>query len=519
MMSESAPAAELVPAPADSEPAWSLLKRVSFRFLFSYWILFGIGNVGGLFPRPFWSALGLFYPNAKGDASDPWPARALAWCGQMLSYPVNAWYWLWQSDFPSSATPATPDAASGSAWQGIVPWIATHFGPLQRLIESLPEDSRDPRPQFQSGSGDQLYQWLEIACFLVLAGFVTLLWSAISRRPRAHPRLAACLWIWLRLLLISTMLGYGFAKVFPSQFSTPSVSRLIQPVGECSPMGILWTFMGASIAYTIFAGASEVLGGVLLMFRRTTALGALVSVGVMTNVFVLNMCYDVPVKLYSFHYLAAAICLLLPDLSHLFSIFVLNRASNLCAHPLPFRARWFGRCVFVAKWALLASLLTSTITFARQSYKQVSAPPNDGINGLYVIDSFQRNGVEAPALITDHARWKRINLNVTFGVIGIRSLSDIGQRFNLSHNADAKSLTLTAMPGKATGPSGPTDAKVIQEAGPVILTYSTPEPGAIVIEGTVDGTPIRAAGTRLTESKFLLLNRGFHWVSQFPYNR
>jgi hypothetical protein len=40
-------------------------------------------------------------------------------------------------------------------------------------------------------------------------------------------------------------------------------------------MGILWTFMAASTGYTIFAGLAEAVAGLLLLFRRTSTLGAL----------------------------------------------------------------------------------------------------------------------------------------------------------------------------------------------------------------------------------------------------
>ena len=38
-------------------------------------------------------------------------------------------------------------------------------------------------------------------------------------------------------------------------------------------MGLLWTFMGHSPAYSAFTGAAEALAGALLLFRRTTLLG------------------------------------------------------------------------------------------------------------------------------------------------------------------------------------------------------------------------------------------------------
>ena len=52
--------------------------------------------------------------------------------------------------------------------------------------------------------------------------------------------------------------------------------RLIEPFGNFSLMGVLWASIGASRPYEIFAGCAETLGGILLIFPRTTTLGALV---------------------------------------------------------------------------------------------------------------------------------------------------------------------------------------------------------------------------------------------------
>jgi hypothetical protein len=45
-------------------------------------------------------------------------------------------------------------------------------------------------------------------------------------------------------------------------------------------MGLLWTFMGASEPYTMFVGFAEMIAGILLFPRKTSTLGALMSVGV-----------------------------------------------------------------------------------------------------------------------------------------------------------------------------------------------------------------------------------------------
>jgi hypothetical protein len=94
-------------------------------------------------------------------------------------------------------------------------------------------------------------------------------------------------------------------------------------------MGLMWTFMGASRGYEIFSGLAEVTTGLLLLFRRTSTIGALIAAGVMLNTVVMNFCFDVPVKLYSMHPVLMALFLLIPDMPTIWNFFVLRRVSKL----------------------------------------------------------------------------------------------------------------------------------------------------------------------------------------------
>jgi uncharacterized membrane protein YphA (DoxX/SURF4 family) len=81
--------------------------------------------------------------------------------------------------------------------------------------------------------------------------------------------------IGLRLMLGAILISYAMAKVIKLQFPAPYLSRLLSTYGDSTPMSLLWTCMGASKSYTIFAGAIELLGGVLLFIPRLTLLGSL----------------------------------------------------------------------------------------------------------------------------------------------------------------------------------------------------------------------------------------------------
>lgn len=480
-----------------AKPGWNLATRLLFRFGFCAWMLLGFSIVIVLPARVAGTLYSVLHSSTTGG-NGPWWLTAVSW-------PYQAWQWLWSGPYNGFA-PRGPETAKG--WQG-----------LDTAIASFLKLEGDPTPQIRSGSGDQLHNWIEVCTCLVAALAASSVWSALDRKRRAYPRLHEFLRIWLRLALASTMLGYGFAKVYPSQFSLPSVGQLLRPYGESSPMNLLWTFMGASPAYTIFSGAMEALGGVLLLFRPTALLGSLVAVAVMTNVLALNLCYDVPVKLYAAMYLMMGVTLALPDVPRLLRLTVLNRPVE-CAPSRPrFRRAWLNWSWHIAAIAGAVWLVWTDAYGGWQSYSQfVGGTAQKGLTGTYLVTSFLRDGVEAPALVTDNTRWKRVGLTA-FSSGGIRALSDLNQRFNVAHDQDNHTLTFTAMPGKSISPAGETDDRVVQSRRPFTLTYEEPAPGTLVLEGRVDGAELKVTMTRLDASSFLLLNRGFHWVSPFPFNR
>jgi hypothetical protein len=219
--------------PPHVTPAWSLPRRLLFRFTFVYFVLY------------------LF----------PFPLDIIPYVGV-----IGQWY--------------------QSLWNAIVPWVGKHLFHVDITV----------RP---NGSGDTTYNYVQVLCYLVLALVAAALWSLLDRERPHYARLHGWLRVYIRFGLASVMISYGAVKVIKSQFPNPTLDRLLQPFGDASPMGLLWTFIGASMAYSVFSGACEMLGGLLLVSRRTTILGALFSIAVLGNVVMLNFCYDVPVKLYS----------------------------------------------------------------------------------------------------------------------------------------------------------------------------------------------------------------------------
>ncbi|MFZ1009739.1 MAG: hypothetical protein WAN65_23070, partial [Candidatus Sulfotelmatobacter sp.] len=152
-----------------------------------------------------------------------------------------------------------------------------------------------------SGSADCMFGWVTAFCLLMIATAATVVWSLLDRSRENYAELHKWFRLFVRFALAGTMIGYGLVKIIPVQMPYPPLSRLLQPFGTFSPMGVLWTSMGSAPAYEIFTGCVLLAAGLLLIVPRTATFGALISLAAMIQVFMLNMTYDVPVKLFAFH--------------------------------------------------------------------------------------------------------------------------------------------------------------------------------------------------------------------------
>jgi hypothetical protein len=418
----------LVEAPSTVRP-WSLAHRILFRFICCYWLLYALPEGGRV-----------------------WILAAV----------------------PGADVVTKPYVAM---WHAVVPWAAIHVFHV----------TGRPATYFPTGSGDTTLQYIHNLLYLVIAALATVAWSILDRRRTEYRTLHAWLRLLVRYTLAFTLFDYGFAKVFPLQFRQPGFARLIEPYGEFSPMGALWWFMGVSTPYIIFSGAAEATAGLLLLFRRTTSLGALMSIAVMANVVALNFCYDVPVKLYSTNILLMAIFLAAGDMRRLVDVLVLNRASAPADLGAPrFERRWMRIGALVFCVLLVGTQLATNLVQGWKGYEQSRLhPPRPPLYGLYDAES------GAPA------KWRKVAVDFQNGFT-VRMTDDTTQFFQTDYDAARSTVTVNKK-----------DA----------LVWSRPDSDHVVLSGTLGGAPATIRLRKVDTGKFLLLGRGFHWINESPLNR
>lgn len=387
----------------------------------------------------------------------------------------------------------TIEAGNDRVWDEVVPWVGAQVVRLSYPITVRP-----------AGSGDTTYNYVQILAMLALALALGLLWAYADRKRNNDAKLFSWFTVALRYYLACVMLTYGFAKVIKTQFPFPGLDSLIQPFGDSSPMGLLWNFMGFSTPYTIFAGLGEVVAGLLLFFRRTTTLGALVTIGVMANVAMLNFSYDVPVKLFSSHLLVFAFFLLALDLRRVLDVFILNRAAAPAPLDAHFRRAGLNRGGLAFKAVFIGFVLYSQISGGLELNRRWGTgrekPP---LYGIYNVDTFVQNGDTLAPLLTDSLRWRRLVVDWP-GFATVRRMNDGVARYAFYPDTTAGSVQMYTF---------------ADTSNKFTLHYKRPAPEELTFEGVLHEDSVYIQMSAYDVNNFLLVNRGFHWINETPFNR
>ena len=393
------------------------------------------------------------------------------------------------------------DALISKALRPIAAWVA---GSVFGIPGELP---------WENGSGDKTLDWIWVVCCVVLGAASALVWLAFDRRRAHDAKIRTALRIFLRYSIGYTLLYYGIGKLFDLQFPSPNGTRLLQPYGESSPMGLMWTFMGASPAYQFFSGAAETIGALLLLSRRTTTLGALVLGVVLVNVVMMNFCYDVPVKLNSSHYLVMCVYLMCPDIAALLRFFVRQQpAVPYVEAPPAVARRWVRVTRLVLKYGLSAVVIASDVYQCVFVYSPKAPAWYDG---AWQVGAFERNGQTIPPVATDTTRWRLVRFHVSrdksrarWGYMDGRW----GDPYELV--VDDKAQTMTFSHEDSDG-----DRKSAEPTGPAVMHYVRGDANHLTLEGKLGSDALVIQLERFEPSKSLLMGRGFHWINENPFNR
>lgn len=260
-------------------------------------------------------------------------------------------------------------------------------------------------------SGDSLFEYCKLLSIALLSLFTALVLITFFGKNRDYNQLKEFSVLCVRYFLGIILILYGIVKIFDGQFRSPDYETLTTTFGESTPAGLLWTFMGYSKPFIVFCGMFQIVAAYLLFFRRTLVLGSLLSLIATGYVAMLNLCYNIPVKIISLHLLLMAAVLVAPFIKQLAAFFVGQQATTIYIPRLRFKRRWLRICRIVLKTILIAGIPVAFFLTVFIPYLQT---PVFKMDGIYTVQKFELILHDGPEQEQPLDKWKTLHLNEAY---------------------------------------------------------------------------------------------------------
>jgi hypothetical protein len=387
-----------------------------------------------------------------------------------------------------------PDFSGFWPMRSIIMWVGHHILHVHRPFALHP-----------SGSGDTAFNWVQTFTMVLLATVITGVWSAVGRRAQRYDAMYRWFRVFVRVALATSMFTYGLAKAIPLQMPAPGLTRLVEPYGNFSPMGVLWYSIGAARGYEIFVGLAETCAGVLLFIPRTALLGALMALMDTIAVFTLNMTYDVPVKLFSFNLLVFSAVLIVPSAKALWDFFLARKTVQLAGEPSVGSTPTARRVLSGAQMLFGAAVLTLGVSGSISAWYSPfgGGGAKSPLYGIWEISQLTVDSQPSPALITDTTRWRRVLIDRPGGIY-IQTMNDSLHFYRQTVDTNTHTMVLTSSTVPAVKSS---------------LTFTRPDSTHLVFDGTLDNHAVRIEMKWRDPNSYLLRSRGFNWIQEDPFNK
>ena len=344
---------------------------------------------------------------------------------------------------------------------------------------------------YTTGSGDTSYNWMTLLILFFLAILGALIWTLIDSKRNNYQKCYYWLTVIIRYYIAFMLINYGIIKLIHAQMPPPGLDRLMQPLGEFSPMGLAWTYFGYSKGYNIFVGMMEILSG-LLLFRRTVVLGALITMAVSINIMTVNYFFDVPVKIVSTILFAFSIFLLLPYIKPLYNFLILGKSRQINAIKRPkFSKNWKSKLFSVAKIVLISIFILQQSFGLINRQKQINQYfKKSQLYGIYKVDQHSDLGTIIPK------DWSYIIFNYEdHGNARDRYYKKI----SLAPEIDTTSHKLSL--------------------NNFTFNYSVLENGDILLYKEFEDHRQEVKLLKQHPEEFELMKREFNWIQEYPHNR
>lgn len=239
----------------------------------------------------------------------------------------------------------------------------------------------------------------------------------------------------IRYWLAFEIATYGFAKVFKTQFRH-SIIRDYTLLKDASGFDLTWFYFGYSQPLTLLVAALQIGGSFLLLFRRTTLLGSLILLPIMTNILLINLFYDIAYGAFLNSVLFTLALLLLVSFYWSTLQSLINTSLSTSAKTIHF---WFRNCLRVLVMAGSAGFIF---------YFSTTMSKDSLLSGVWNTTNFIRNNdtLNTSNWQSDSLLWNKIyfDYNDRIAFSGNPNYFEKTKALTGNYQLDDKKQTITA---------------------------------------------------------------------------
>jgi hypothetical protein len=373
--------------------------------------------------------------------------------------------------------------------------------------------------------------WPDWVLFGIVAAGAAAIWTLAENRQResAGGSLPAADYIrdetalyrvrtLVRYRLALAIFGYGFVTLFPLLSPYPSISNLNTNYGDFTRWKLFSLSLGVVPGYESFLGLVEIIGALLLLYRRSASIGAFILSIFLGNVFMSNWAYGGGDTVYSLYLITLALFVVAFDAQRLANLLFFQRPAAPATFRPVFALSWQrgARVVLKAAFVFVFVFLYGFEARHTASYQFPSTKGLPDAKGVYNVAVFKKGRDSIGYSRTDSTRWQdlvfedwatisiRSNRPVVLDSVNIErpGLVDGERDYELQGSAGRHyyRYTLDTIQRVLTlqnkNPHDPDDR--------LVLHYDRPDAGRIVLSGVDQGRDSVYAVLERRDKKYLL---------------
>jgi len=256
-----------------------------------------------------------------------------------------------------------------------------------------------------------LAAYVNIPFVLLIAIIGAIIWGYLDKDAKEYNKL----YYWVRVLaryrVAYGVIAWGYKKIFIMQMPFPNVGLLHTDFIDFFAKRLYWEGLGISPHYEVFLGFAEFIPGFLLLFRKTSTLGAALAMVVLGNVAIANHAYDIGEAVPAFCLSLLSFFILWYDLPRIIRLLVNQKDEQVVRYYPTFNIKWQKYTRLAIKWTFNGIFvvffgISEIYGFTHNDFYKI--PNTTGLpkaKGFYNVTEFRLNNKIIPYSPLDTLRW------------------------------------------------------------------------------------------------------------------